>query len=422
MTQDRGITVLNAEPRHRNLPSPAALILLLAFMTLLNSFCTDMLIPALPAISRDLGISDWQAQQCLSLFFVACAFASLWYGAIADAWGRRPTLLVSLVLLGLAAIACVFTTGIEQLWGLRILQGLAAGAGLVLSRSILHDLYQGPDAQHLLSWITLIQTSSLLVTPSLGAWLCAHYGWRMVFAALAAIALTLAAVYWRWLPETLPRERRLSLSPAALGRAYLTVLRTPRFVRLSVAHVANWVSMIVYAISAPTIVVGLLGRNGTDIYLVYGPIALGLVAGFLLFPRLLRRWQASGTLAAAYLILSTSAALNLAAAWAWPAGMIHLAPLFTYSFGLAVALPILVSGALEPLRQSAGVAASCQTFLQLAMTAVAAGLLAPLLWDSLLSLALGIGILTLVGGLAVLLEKRANRRPTPESMHCSETA
>ncbi|MNR02790.1 hypothetical protein D3C85_1186570 [compost metagenome] len=67
-------------------------------------------------------------------------------------------------------------------------------------------------------------------------------------------------------------------------------------------------------------------------------------------------------------------------------------------------------------------AASCQTFLQLAMTAVAAGLLAPLLWDSLLSLALGIGILTLVGGLAVLLEKRANRRPTPESMHCSETA
>ncbi|MCY1447453.1 hypothetical protein D9M71_640750 [compost metagenome] len=84
--------------------------------------------------------------------------------------------------------------------------------------------------------------------------------------------------------------------------------------------------MAVYIVSAPAIVVGLLGRKGTDIYLVYGPIALGLVAGFLLFPRLLCRRQASGILAAAYLILSTSAALNLAAAWAWPAGMIHLAP------------------------------------------------------------------------------------------------
>ncbi|MNF67970.1 Bicyclomycin resistance protein [compost metagenome] len=118
--------MLNVEPKHRKLPSPAALILLLALMTLLNSFSTDMLIPALPAIGSDLGISDWQVQQCLSLFFVACAFASLWHGAIADTWGRRPTLLVSLALLGLAA-ACAFTTGIEQLWGLRILQGWPLG-------------------------------------------------------------------------------------------------------------------------------------------------------------------------------------------------------------------------------------------------------------------------------------------------------
>lgn len=414
--------MLSAEPKNINLPSPAALILLLAFMTLLNSFCTDMLIPALPAVGADLGISIWQTQQTISLFFVACAFASLWYGAIADTWGRRPTLFASLFMLGVAAAACVFATGIEQLWGLRILQGLAAGAGLVLSRSILHDLHQGPDAQRLLSRITLIQTASLLLTPSLGAWLSAHYGWRMVFAALAVIVLILAAAYWRWLPETLPRDGRLSLKPAMLGRAYLAALRTPRFVRLSLAHVANWTSMALYVVSAPAIVVGLLGRNGTDIYLVYGPITLGLTVGFWLFPRLLRRWQAGGTLAAAYLVLGTSTVLNLAAAWTWPAGIIHLAPLFAYSFGLAVALPILVSGAMEPLRQSAGVAASCQTFLQYAMTAVAAGLLAPLLWDSLFSLALGIGGLTLAGGLAVLLERRAERRPAPESIPCSETS
>lgn len=403
-------------------PSPTALILLLAFMALLNSFCSDMLIPALPAMGADLGISGWQAQQTISLFFVACAFSSLWLGAIADAWGRRLTILVSLVLLGLAAAGCVFATGIEQIWALRIVQGLAAGAGLVLSRSILHDLHQGPGAQRLLSRITLIQTLSLLVTPPLGAWLSAHYGWRMVFGALTAIALILAAVYWRWLPETLPRDRRLSLRPAALGRAYLAVLGTPRFVRLSLAHVANWTSMAIYAVSAPAIVVRLLGREGTDIYLVYVPIALGLTAGFWLFPHLLHRWQAGSILAAAYLILGGSTLVNLVAACSWPTDAIQMAPLFTYSFGLALALPLLVSGALEPLRQSAGVAASCQTFMQFAMTALATGLLAPLLWDSLLSLAVGIGILTLAGGLAVLLERRATRRPAPESMPCSESS
>lgn len=388
-------------------------------MGLLNSFCSDMLIPALPVMRADLGIDGWQAQQVISLFFIACAVVSLWYGAIADACGRRATILVSLCVLGLSALASVFIHSIGQLWGLRIVQGMAAGAGMVISRSILSDLHYGATAQHLLSRITLIQTLSLVVMPLLGAWLSARYGWQAVFSAMGGISLLLAGVYWRWLPETLPRDRRLALRPAELGRAYLAVLRTPRFVRLSLAHVANWTSMAVYAVSAPA-VIRLLGRDGTDIYLVYAPITFGLTAGFWLFPRLLRQLQAHGTLAASYLVLGVSVALNLAAAWGWPAGVIHMAPLFTYSFGLALALPLLVGGALEPLRQRTGVAASCQTFLQFAMTALAAGLLAPLLWNSLFSLALGTGMLTLAGGLAVLLERRTKPLPAPEPLPCSE--
>lgn len=389
---------------------PAALIGLLACMGLLNSLCTDMLIPALPVLRDDLGISNWQAQQTIALFFIASAFMSLWYGAIADAHGRRRTILMALLVLALATGASVFTTDIETLWALRIVQGLAAGAGMVISRAILHDLHHGPAAQHLLGRITMLQILSLIVTPVVGAWLATHYGWPSVFIALSAVVASLAAIYWRWLPETLPIDQRQSLRPGALVAAYLHALRTPRFVRLSVAHVANWTSMAIYTVSAPHIVSQLLDRAATDIYLIYAPITLGLTGGFLALPKLLRRWPGTALLPTAYRILAASVVLNLALSGLLPAGVIAILPLFTYSFGLAVALPILLSEAVEPLRQNAGVASSLQTFLQFAMIALAAGVIAPWLWHSLFTLALGTGALTLIGGLAVRLDRNARRQ------------
>lgn len=392
----------------RALP-PAVLILLLAFMGLLNSLCSDMLIPALPVLRADMGINNWQAQQTISLFFIASAFMSLWYGAIADAHGRRRTILSALIILALSAGASTLTSDIETLWALRIVQGLSAGAGMVVSRAILHDLHHGATAQHLLGRITMLQILSLIATPVIGAWLGMHFGWRAVFMVLSLIVATMVAVYWRWLPETLPIERRLDMRPNVLAAAYLHALRTPRFVRLSVAHVANWTSMAIYTVSAPTII-HLLGRAATDIYLIYAPITLGLTCGLLAFPKLLRRQPGAALLTMAYSILGASILLNVLITGLLPAGLIAIVPLFTYSFGLAIALPILIGNAIEPLRESAGVAASLQTFLQFAMIALAAGLIAPWLWDSLFSLAIGTGALTLLGTLAVAVDQNARRR------------
>lgn len=395
----------------RAAPPPAALVLLLAVMGLLNSLCSDMWIPALPALQAGMGVNGWQAQQTISLFFIASAFMSLWCGAIADAHGRRRTILVAIFILALSAGASALATSIEALWALRIAQGLAASAGMVISRAILLDLYHGAEAQHLLGRITLLQIASLIATPVIGAWLATHLGWRSVFMALGVVAAAMVLVYWRWLPETLPAERRQSLRPGALVGSYLLALRTPRFVRLSIAHVANWTSMAIYVVSAPAIVIHLLGRQATDIYLIYAPITLGLSGGFLALPKLLRSFGGTRLLAMAYGILGASIVLNLAIAGLLPAGGVSVLPLFIYSFGLAVALPILVSEAIEPLRQNAGVASSLQTFLQFAMIALASSAIAPWLWDSLFALALGTGALTLIGGVAVLLDRNARRQP-----------
>jgi len=374
---------------------------LLAVIGLLNSLGSDLLIPALPALRADLGIGAWAAQQTIALFFAASAMMSLWYGALADAWGRRRTLLGALALLSASALASPLVASIEQLWLLRTLQGIGAGAGMVICRAVLNDLHRGAHAQHLLGRITLFQTLSLLVTPVVGAWLAVHWGWRSVLASLGGATALLALVCWRWLPETLPPATRTRLHPWRLLGAYRGVLANGRFLRFSIAHVANWTSMAVYTVSAPTIVMAHLGRSATEVYLVYTPITLGLISGFLAFPKLRKRLGAGRLLRTAYALLGFALLANLAFALLLAGRTIGLMPLAIYSFGLALALPPLLGQALDAVRQDTGVAASLQTFLQFAMIAVAASLLAPWWSASPIALAMGVGLLTLCGALAL---------------------
>ena len=387
--------------------SPAALTALLAVIGLLNSFASDMVIPALPSLRDELKVSDWQAQQVVSVFFAACAFMSLWYGALADAWGRRAVTLGALAVVAVTAIGCLVARQIEHIWLLRACQGLASGAGLVISRTVVRDLHIGPTAQKLLSRIMMVQTLALVAMPVIGGVLAQAFGWRAVFAALAGFMLLLVAACWRWLPETLPLAARRPLRPAALWPAYRDVFGSGSFLRLSAAHVANWVAMAMYAFSAPAIVIHHLDRTASDVWIVFAPITAGLVGGFVAFPRVARARSGGAVLGLAYRFLAAAVALNLAVCALLPDGLMQIAPLFLFSVGMALALPILIDRALAAVPADlGGVAASCQTFLQFAVMAIGAGILAPLLWHSLFALALGTGLMTAIGAACLWQEMR----------------
>lgn len=387
-----------------HLTAPQAM-LLLGSLGMLNTLWSDMLFPAIASMQHDLGTSATAVQQTISLYFIATAFMCLWHGAFSDAWGRRPTLLVGLAVLVLTSLLSLLATRIEHLWILRTVQGLVVGLGHILCRAVIRDVYSGEPAQRMIAHTSNLQAVVAIVLPMLGGWLTWMWGWRAVFGFISAAGALLFVLYARNLPETLPLARRQALRPGSLGRSYRFVLGSPWFMRLTVAHSLNWAAMFLYVAAAPQVLTTLLGRSATEVYLVLTPMMCGLIAGFLCLPRLVQRCGTRRTMYLAYAAIGLINVLNVAlGAWV-PPSLIHLLMVAALALAVALAMPLLVGQAIHPFPDNAGVAASCQMFLQYGMMAVVAGVLAPLLWGSFLRLALGCLVLTCIG-MTVLLWQR----------------
>ena len=385
-------------------------MLLLGSVGMLPTLWSDMLFPAIVSIQQDLGTSATAVQQTISLFLVANAFMCLWHGVLSDAWGRRKPLLIGLVVLVLTSLLSLLATRIEHLWILRTVQGLVVGLGHILCRAVIRDLYSGEAAHKMIAHTSFLQSAGAIILPMLGGWLTWMWGWRAVFAFLSAVGVMLLLVYARNLPESLPPARRQAIRLDSLWRNYRFVLGSPLFMRLTVAHACNWAALFLYVAAGPQLLTHLLGRSPTDAYLVFTPMMVGLIAGFLCLPRLVQRLGTQSTMYLAYAGLVFVNVLNTTLAALVPPSLIHLLPIAAYAFAIALSMPLLVGYALHPFPDNAGLAASCQMFLQYSMMAVVAGLLAPLLWDSLWHLALGCAVLTCISMTLMLWQRYATHQ------------
>jgi MFS transporter, DHA1 family, multidrug resistance protein len=392
---------------------PRGIALLLAALSALGPFSIDTYLPSFHDIADKLHATPLEVQQTLTAYLLPFAIMTLWHGAISDALGRRRVILVALALFALASAGAVFATRIEHLWVLRALQGMTAGAGIVISRAIVRDLFDGPPAQRLMSHITMMFALAPAIAPVIGGWLQAWFGWRSVFAFLVLLTIALWLACWRLLPETLPPARRQSLHAGYLGRTYWQVLTSPAFLFACGALACNFAGFFIYVLSAPVFLMRHLGLPETAFLWLFGPSMLGLMSGSWLSGRLAGKLSLPRTIRRGYLVMGAAALLNIGLNLALPPGLPwSVLPIFVYTFGMSLAMPCLTLLALDPFPQQRGLAASCQTFLQSGFNAAVAGLLVPVLWASTLHLALGMGGLMLLGGMAAWAHRR--QRTTKE--------
>ena len=387
--------------------SPRGMTILLAGLSALGPFSIDTYLPSFQDIGASLNATPLEVQQTLTAYMLPFALMSLWHGAIADALGRRRVLLVSLALFGLASAGCVFATRIEHLWVLRALQGITAGAGIVVSRAIVRDLYDGAAAQRLMSHISMMFALGPAIAPVIGGRLQQWFGWQSVFVFIVVATFMVWFACWRLLPETLPEAQRQPLHPTYLARAYWHVLTSPAFLLACAGLAFNFGGFFIYVMSAPIFLMRHLGVPETGFFWLFGPAMMGLMSGSWLSGRFAGKITARQTIKRGYLIMGAATLCNVALNLALPPALPwSVLPIFVYTFGMSVAMPSLTLLSLDPFPQQRGLAASCQMFLQSGFNGLLAGVIAPLVWGSTLTLACGMGGMMFFGATAAWLHSR----------------
>jgi DHA1 family bicyclomycin/chloramphenicol resistance-like MFS transporter len=184
-----------------------------------------MYVPALPAIARDLEVSTALTQLTLTTFLIGLAAGQLVSGPLSDALGRRRPLLAGAAVYAGASAACALAPSVHILAGARFAQGLAAAAGVVISRAVIRDLYSGAALARAYSRLYVVVGAAPIVAPVLGTQILRFTSWRGIFVTLAALALVLIAVGLFRLPETLRVERRTAAGFRATATTFRVALR-----------------------------------------------------------------------------------------------------------------------------------------------------------------------------------------------------
>jgi len=380
---------------------------LLAALATLGPFSIDTYMPAFPAMGAALAASPLQVQHTLSAYLLAFAAMMLFHGALSDAYGRRPIVLLSLLLYTLASTGCAFTDNINALLALRALQGVSAGAGLVIGRAMVRDLYSGAEAQRLMSRVTMIFGIAPAIAPIIGGWLHTWFGWRSIFIFLALFGAALFAACARYLPETLPHTARASFHPVPLFANYRKVSSHPEFQWLSLAVALNFAGFFLYIASAPTVILQHLHLGEHEFGWLFIPAVSGIVFGAFLSGRIAGKHSLRCTVRYAFWLMFAGALLNVLYNLATPPGLPWaVLLLLLYAAGMSLALPSISLLNLELYPRNRGMVSSLQGFIHTLGAALAAGLLSPWLAHSPLLLALGMLGCLLGGGVSWLIYLR----------------
>jgi MFS transporter, DHA1 family, multidrug resistance protein len=374
-----------------------SLAILIAALAMLGPFSIDAYLPAFHAIGHEFAVPQIAVQQTLSVYLFAYAFMMLWHGALADALGRRPVVLASLAIYALATLGCAIAGNIETLWLFRALQGICAGAGIVVGRAIIRDRFHGAEAQRLMSQITLVFGVAPAIAPVLGGVLLNVFGWRAVFWLLLALVIALLTWASKRLPETLAASARQSLLPRHLWRNYVNVLRRPEFLLLGAIPALNFAAFFLYIAVAPSFLMNLLGVSSYGFAWLFIPMITGVMIGALISGRTAGMMTPRRTIGLGYILMFIGVATDLGVAALVPPGVPwHVLPIMIYAMGSSVTMPSATLLLLDLFPTMRGLASSLQGFLQFVLAAVNAGTIAPILAGSLLSLALGMAGFTVL--------------------------
>ncbi|GAA4214240.1 multidrug effflux MFS transporter [Actinocatenispora rupis] len=268
---------------------PVRYILILGGLSAFAPLSIDMYLPALPALTHELRTSASAAQLSLTACLVGLAAGQLLAGPVSDVLGRRRPLLVGLACYTVASVLCVFAPSVWALVALRLVQGLAGAAGIVVSRAVVRDLRSGTAAAKLFAALMLVNGVAPVLAPTLGAQLLRFTSWRGVFVVLTVIGAGLLVAVVVGLPETLAPERRHTGGLADTGRSFRTLVGDRGFVGYALTGGLVFAAMFAYISGSSFVLQDVYGLSAQTFGIVFGVNAVGIVAASQVSARLVDR-------------------------------------------------------------------------------------------------------------------------------------
>ncbi|MDP2065775.1 MAG: multidrug effflux MFS transporter [Burkholderiaceae bacterium] len=385
-----------------------ALAVLLAVLGMLGPFSIDTYLPAFSGIARSLGATPVEMQQTLSAYLFGFAFMNLFHGALSDSIGRRPVVLWGIAAFTLASAGCALSQSIGQLVFFRALQGLSTGAGIVVSRAVIRDMFPPAQAQKVMSQVTIYFGVAPAVAPIIGGWLFVHTGWHSIFWFLTGVGVLLWGANFRLLPETLHVSQRQPFNVPHLLRGYWQLGSNPRFLLLALASGVPFNGMFLYVLAAPAFLGDHLGLAPTQFFWFFVLTIGGIMLGAWVSGRMAGKIAPKRQIRHGFVIMLSVSLLNLAANLLFKAHAgWSLLPVAVFAFGWALMVPVVTLLVLDLHPERRGMASSLQAFIGSTANGLVAGVIAPLIMHSTVLLALASLLMMCIGLVAwVVLHAR----------------
>ena len=366
-----------------------ALAVLLALLGMLGPFSIDTYLPAFSGIALSIGATPVEMQQTLSAYLFGFAFMNLFHGALSDSFGRRPVVLWGLAVFTLASVGCALSQTIGQLVLFRALQGLSTGAGIVVSRAVIRDMFPPAEAQKVMSQVTIYFGAAPAIAPIVGGFLFVHAGWHAIFWFLVAVGVVLFIANYRLLPETLHVDQRQPFNPRHLMRGYRDLCSDPRFLLLALASGVPFNGMFLYVLAAPAFLGDHLALAPTQFFWFFLMTIGGIMSGAWLSGRMAGKVAPKRQIRDGFVIMVATSVVNVVANLLFtPHAGWALLPIGVFAFGWALMVPVITLLVLDLHPERRGMASSLQAVIGSTANGLVAGVIAPLIMHSTVAMAM----------------------------------
>ena len=377
-----------------------ALAVLLAGLGMIGPFSIDTYLPAFVGIAKALEATPLQMQQTLSGYLFGFAVMNLFHGALSDSFGRRPVVLWGMAAFTLASVGCALSASIGQLVFWRTVQGMSAGAGIVVSRAIIRDMFPPSEAQRVMSQVTIFFGVAPAIAPMVGGFLFVHADWHSIFWFLVFVGAVLFIANWRLLPETLAPQSKQPFHVVTLMREYWRLTTSRRFLLLALASGVPFNGLFLYVLAAPVFVGEHLQLAPTQFFWFFCFSIGGIMGGAWLSGRLAGKIKPKRQIRFGFVIMFLVSITNVTLNLLLPPNPFWALPVIAaFAFGWSLMVPVVTLMVLDEAPERRGMASSLQACIGSAANGLVAGVLVPLVMHSTVALAfasmgmMGIGLL-----------------------------